>query len=175
VTRRLARFVYETWARSQIRGTVEPGVQFIGFITVEGSGNVHIGSGTRLGRRTFLETHEDGVIRIGRHCTINDGTTIVSYAQVSIGDYALVGEYATIRDADHGTALADGPMRFQAHHSAAVRIGDDAWIGRGACVLKGASIGDGAIVGANSVVTKDVESRAVAVGAPAKAIGVRPE
>jgi len=170
---RIARFMYEVWARSQIRGLVEPGAQFIGWATVEGTGRVYIGRGTRLGRRAFLETHGDAEIRIGRHCTINDGVTIVAYSGVTIGDYALLGEYSSVRDANHGTDSDGGPMRFQPHQSALIAIGNDAWVGRGACVLKGVSIGDGAILGANSVATKDVEPGAIAVGAPARAIGSR--
>jgi acetyltransferase-like isoleucine patch superfamily enzyme len=172
VTRRTGRFVYETWARSQIRGQVEPGAQFIGLITVQGTGNVHIGEGTRLGRRAFLETQGDGIIRIGRDCTINDGVTIVSYSSVTIGDHALIGEYASIRDANHGTKPGE-PMRWQAHETAPISVGNDAWVARGVCVLKGVTIGDGAIVGANSVVTKSVEPMAIAVGAPARSVGAR--
>ncbi len=172
IHRRLARFSYEIWARSQVHGTIEPGAQFIGWITVEGTGRVHIGRGTRLGRRAFLETQGSGEIRIGRNCTINDHTTIVSHESVTLGDYALVGEYASIRDANHGTEPGS-PMRFQPHDTAPVSIGNDAWIGRGACVLKGVTVGDGAIVGANAVVTKDVEAAAISVGVPARAIGQR--
>lgn len=169
---RIARFMYEVWARSQIRGTVEPGAQFIGWITVEGTGRVHVGTGTRLGRRAFLETQGKGEIRIGRHCTINDHSTIVSHESVTIGDYALIGEYASIRDSNHGTAPGS-PMRFQPHDSAPVRIGEDAWIGRGACVLKNVTVGDGAIVGANAVVTKDVEPGVIGVGVPLQPISKR--
>lgn len=171
-TSRAARFAYEIYGRSQARGAIEPGVQFIGLVTVEGTANVHVGTGTRLGRRAFLETQGGGVIRIGRHCTINDGATIVAHESVTIGDYALIGEYASIRDSNHGTALGE-PMRWQKHTAQRVSIGNDAWIGRGACVLKGVQIGDGAIVGANAVVTKDVEPLAIVGGVPAKPISRR--
>jgi acetyltransferase-like isoleucine patch superfamily enzyme len=171
---RVMRFAYEVWARGQIRGAVEPGVQFIGPLTVQGTGEVNIGTGTRLGRRTFLETQGGGRIEIGRNCTINDGTTIVAYDHVVIGDWVLVGEYASIRDSNHGTERGT-PIRTQAHEAAAIRIGDDAWIGRGVCVLKGVTVADGAVIGANSVVTRDVPAQAIAVGAPAKVIGERTE
>ena len=42
------------------------------------------------------------------------------------------------------------------------------WIGAGSIILRGITIGDGATVGAGSVVTRDVESRTVVVGNPAR-------
>ncbi len=50
-------------------------------------------------------------------------------------------------------------------HNVAPVIGNDVYIGAGACVLGGVTIGDGAIVGANAVVTRDIPSRATVVGA----------
>jgi serine O-acetyltransferase len=49
-------------------------------------------------------------------------------------------------------------------------IGDDVTIGAGAVVLGAISIDSGAMIGANSVVLANVPSRAVVVGAPARAI-----
>ena len=49
-------------------------------------------------------------------------------------------------------------------------IGKEVWIGRGVAVLKGVTIGDYATVGANAVVSRDVPSRTVVTGVPARAI-----
>jgi acetyltransferase-like isoleucine patch superfamily enzyme len=169
---RLRRFGFEVWARSQLRGEIAPGVQFVGLITVEGTGNVHIGAGSRIGRRTFFETWGDGVIRLGERVTVNDGVTLVAYGEVRLGDDTMVGEYTSIRDANHGKAAGE-PVRTQAHEWAPVQIGKDAWLGRGVLVGKGVTIGDGAVVGANSVVTKPVAAHAIVAGAPARIIGER--
>ncbi|MCC6142763.1 MAG: acyltransferase [Candidatus Hydrogenedentes bacterium] len=172
VSLRLRRFCYEVWARSLLRGTVSPGVQFVGLITVEGTGQVSIGAGSRIGRRTFFETYGHGAIRLGERVTINDGVTIVAYAEVVLGDDTMVGEYTSIRDANHGKAPGV-PVRVQPHESAPVRIGQDVWIGRGVLVGKGVTIGDGAVVGANSVVTKPVAAQVIVAGVPARVIGER--
>jgi len=170
--RKLLLFAYEIWARSQIRGRVAPRVQFFGALTVEGTQNVHIGTRTRVGRRSLFKTDGPGRIDIGENVTINDGATIVAYDRVTIGDYTMIGEYVSIRDANHGTRR-DRLVRQQPHEAAAIHIGADVWIGRGACVLKGVRIEDGAVVGANSVVTRDVAAYTCVAGAPARPIGER--
>ncbi|MDR3572100.1 MAG: DapH/DapD/GlmU-related protein [Candidatus Pacebacteria bacterium] len=49
-------------------------------------------------------------------------------------------------------------------------IGNDVWIGPHAIIIGAVRIGDGAIIGAGSIVTKDVPSRCVVVGNPARVI-----
>jgi len=49
-------------------------------------------------------------------------------------------------------------------------LGDNVYVGPGACVLGGISIGDNVVIGANAVVTKDVPDNAVVVGNPSKII-----
>jgi acetyltransferase-like isoleucine patch superfamily enzyme len=169
---RAGLFWYEIIARSQIRGRVAPRVQFFGPVTVEGSQNVHIGTRTRIGRRSFMKTDGRGRIEIGENVTVNDGATIVAYEGVTIGDHTMIGEYVTIRDANHGTRRGE-LIRTQPHDAAPIHIGRDVWIGRGACVLKGVRLEDGCVVGANSVVTKDVAANTCVAGAPARPIGER--
>jgi len=47
-------------------------------------------------------------------------------------------------------------------------IGSDAWICADAFVGPGVTVGEGAIVGARAVAMKDVKSRSVVVGNPAR-------
>lgn len=169
---RLMRFAYECHARAHLRGQVAPGVQFVGPIIVEGRGRVNIGPGTRIGRRVFFETYDDAVIDIGAHVTINDGCVIVAYAGVIIGSHTMIGEYTSIRDANHGTKCGVF-VHDQPHEATAIRVGEGAWIGRGVLVGRGAQIGAGAVIGANSVVTRAVPENAIAVGAPARVVRTR--
>jgi serine O-acetyltransferase len=53
-------------------------------------------------------------------------------------------------------------------------IEDRADLGCGVCVLGAVTVGHDAVVGANSVVVKNVPPHAVAVGAPARVVKVRP-
>lgn len=49
-----------------------------------------------------------------------------------------------------------------------IAIKNDAWLGTGVIILPNVCIGEGAVVAAGSVVTKDVPSYTVVIGAPAK-------
>lgn len=171
-TLRLSRFWYECAARAQLRGRVAPGVQFIGPIRVEGEGLINIGPGTRIGRGVVLETYDGAVIDIGASVTINDGVTICAYHGISLGDTTMVGEYASIRDANHGIRTGT-VIREQAHEGEPIHIGQDCWVARGAIILRGVTMEDGAVAAANSVVNKPVPSNVVVGGVPAKPIGNR--
>ena len=160
-----ARFLAHT-------GTMEPSTQCDGPIRVIGTGRISLGRGCRLGRECEFTTEESGEIILGDNIRINRGVTLTSYSRVSIGTFSIIGEFASIRDANHGMALGQ-PMRIQPHTSAPISIGKDVWIGRGSCILPGVTIGDGAIIGANSVVTRNVPPRTLVAGAPARVLRER--
>jgi acetyltransferase-like isoleucine patch superfamily enzyme len=54
-----------------------------------------------------------------------------------------------------------------------VTIGHGVWIGAKATVVKGVTVGDDAVIGAGAVVTRDVPSRAIALGVPARVVRYR--
>jgi len=93
-------------------------------------------------------------------------------AGITIGKGAMLGEYTSIRDANHrretGVAIRDA-----GHTAKPIVIGAEAWIGRGAIVLGGVTIGEGATVGANAVVTRDVPPGSTVAGVPAVALRKR--
>ena len=53
--------------------------------------------------------------------------------------------------------------------STPVTIGERVWIASDVTVLQGVTIGDDVVVGARSVVTRDLPSRVLALGTPARA------
>lgn len=140
-----------------------------GPVRVIGTGRITLGRQCRIGRECEFTTEAQGEIILGGNVRINRGTTLASYAQIRIGTFTIMGEFSSIRDANHGTEPGT-PMRLQPHTAAPISIGRDVWIGRGSCILPGVTIGDGAIIGANSVVTKDIPSHTLAAGAPAKVL-----
>ncbi|MCP3926353.1 MAG: acyltransferase [Desulfobacterales bacterium] len=169
--------VYEKIAKNIHRAALISKIQGFDFsVQADGKayvkGNISIGSKSRIGRDVELQTEDRGSINIGQDVRINTGCTIVSYRKIHIGDHTLIGEYVSIRDANHGTACGN-IIKTQLHTSKPVNIGKDVWIGRGSCILPGVTIGDGAVIGANSVVTKDITSYSVSVGNPAVKIRER--
>ena len=158
--------------RAQSRGCIPWSTQFDGSVTASGTGSLRVGEQCRLGRGVHFDTADAGQITLGANVRINAGGVIVAVNSVSIEADSLLGEYVSIRDADHGIA-AGALIRLQPLVAEPVRIGRDVWIGRGCCILKGVCIGDGAVVGANSVVTRDVPSGSIQAGVPARQIGGR--
>lgn len=173
VGRWIGRFAYLVSLRSRCRGVVPVSTQFDGPVRTAGAPRISIGEHCRLGREVFFETGGAGEIRLGNHVRINTGAMLVAYSKICVDDDCLIGEYVSIRDADHATVQGT-PIRHQGHVSSSVSVKKGAWIGRGCVILKGVTIGERAVIGANSVVTKDVPANAIAVGAPARVIRYHP-
>ena len=166
------RLLYLSKAQSKIRNSIPVSTQFDGELQIIGTANVTWGEHCRFGKDVVLETQGDGVIELGNNVRINQGTVIVAHSRVSIANDCLIGEYCSIRDANH--EINSGELiRMQGHSSSAIQIENDCWLGRGAVVLKGVTLHQGCVIGANSVVTKTVSGNAVAVGIPAKELRKR--
>ena len=159
--------------RSRVTGPVPVTTQFDGRVAAVPGSRVQLGEHVRLGDGVFFETAGDGRITVGEDVRINTGTLIASHALITIGDDVLIGEYVSLRDANHGTADMAMPIRQQPHEARPIVIEGGAWIGRGVCILGGVTLGSGAVVAANSVVTKDVPSQAIVGGVPARLIRMR--
>lgn len=167
----IRRIFWLVWARGQ-RSDIPASTQLDGPVRIHGSRRIKLGDHCRIGSNVELQTEEAGSITLGREVRLNRGTTICSYCEVTVGDYSLIGEFVSIRDANHGIE-PDALIKRQPHTSEPIIIGRDVWIGRGACLLPGIEIGDGAVIGANSVVTRSIPAGAIAVGTPAKVLRSR--
>ena len=170
--RRIWRRIYLTARLAADVSDMDFSVQCDGRVHVSGTANIKLGKRCRLGMEVELRTVEAGQIQIGEDTRLNRGCTLTSYAQIRIDDFTIIGEFVSIRDANHGLKRGE-PMRYQPHTCEPILIGRDVWIGRGSCILPGVTIGEGAVIGANSVVTRDIPDFAIAAGVPAKVIKIR--
>ena len=170
--RRIWRRIYLTARLAADVSDMDFSVQCDGRVHVSGTANIKLGKRCRLGMEVELRTVEAGHIQIGEDTRLNRGCTLTSYAQIRIDDFTIIGEFVSIRDANHGLKRGE-PMRYQPHTCEPILVGRDVWIGRGSCILPGVTIGEGAVIGANSVVTRDVPDFAIAAGVPAKVIKMR--
>ncbi|MGF1636605.1 MAG: acetyltransferase [Cyclobacteriaceae bacterium] len=103
-----------------------------------------IGIGSVILHRAIVQARS----MVGKHVIVNTAAIIEHDCQV--GDYAQIGPNATI--------------------CGSVHIGEGAFIGAGAVIKPGVKIGSWAIVGAGAIVIKDIDTRTMVAGNPAKII-----
>ncbi len=114
-----------------------------------------------------------GEIVIGSFSSINSCVIFGTAGRINIGNYVMVADNVSFRNADHAFSDTEVPMLLQGEFSKNIIVEDDVWIGANVVILKGVRIGTGAIIGANAVVTQDVPSFKIYGGVPAKEIGDR--
>jgi acetyltransferase-like isoleucine patch superfamily enzyme len=152
-----------------LRERLPASVIVLGRVSIHGTARIRIGENVLLYPDIHLETQGNAWIELGDGLVISRGTHIVAVAGVRIGRGSMIGEYTSIRDANH-TRDPDLPIRESGHSAKPIEIGQEVWLGRGVTVLGGVQIGDKATVGANAVVTRDVPDRITVVGIPASPI-----
>lgn len=135
---------------------------------VHNSGYMSIGNGSRIWSdisATQLLTGPDGRLVIGKGCYIN-GAMLSASESVSLGDNCYLGPMAMVADCDFPSRLDRASFR----KSAAVVIGEGAWLATRCMVLKGVTIGQGAVIAVGTVVTGDVPPYCVVAGVPARIV-----
>jgi acetyltransferase-like isoleucine patch superfamily enzyme len=135
-------------------------------------GEIRFGRFVWIGDGTKIRCHE-GVVEIGAKTVMGQECTISAYQRVRIGDECVIADRAMFIDFDHGIVEVERPIRKQGIYKRDVEVGNNVWIGYGACILRGVSVGDNSVIGTNSVVTKDVPANAVVGGIPARIIRMR--
>ena len=123
-------------------------------------------------------------VTMGRYSYVGTRTRITD---ANIGNFVSIGGSCGIGGGIHPTDMVSTSPSFLMGHnilgknfaeipykpSEKVVIGNDVWIGEGACIISGVTIGDGSVIGAHAVVTHDIEPYSIVVGVPAKKIRQR--
>lgn len=117
------------------------------------------------------QVFEGGRITIGNRVSATGHLHLAAHRLIEIGDDVMFASNVFIADAQHAYENANIPYKYQGMFKVApVRIGDGCWIGQNAVIMPGVTVGKLSIVGANSVVTRDIPARCIAVGIPARVI-----
>jgi len=138
-------------------------VKIYAFVNLYGC---EIGDETKIG--TFVEIQK-GVrvgsrVKISSHSFICEGVTIEDEVFIGHGVMFINDKYP------HATT-EEGELQSEADWVCIpTLVKQGVSIGSNATILCGVTIGEGALVGAGSVVTRDVPSRAVVAGNPARVI-----
>ena len=149
---------------------VGPGVK----LEIGRDATVHLGRWSWIGHGCKIRAHE-GEVSIGAKSVLGQECTISAYQHVSIGRECVIADRVMLIDFDHGMVEVDRPIRLQGIYKRDVRVGNNVWIGYGACILRGVTVGDNAVIGTNAVVTRDVPANAVVAGVPARLLRMREE
>jgi acetyltransferase-like isoleucine patch superfamily enzyme len=138
------------------------------------SASLELGRWSWIGHGCKLRSHE-GVVSIGAKTVLGQECTISSYQRVAIGRECVIADRVMLIDFDHGMVEVERPIRLQGIYKRDVHVGNNVWIGYGACILRGVTVGDNAVIGTGAVVTRDVPANAVVGGVPARLIRMREE
>jgi acetyltransferase-like isoleucine patch superfamily enzyme len=163
------------WKLRLGKGLLLDGLAFVGpgcSLEVGPGAALELGRWCWVGHGCKLRSHE-GAISIGAKTVLGQECTISSFQHVSIGRECVIADRVMLIDFDHGAAEVERPVRLQGIYKRDVRVGNNVWIGYGACILRGVTIADNAIVGTSAVVTRDVPANAVVGGVPARVIRMR--
>ena len=129
----------------------------------------HIGANLKFDKYAQIAVIPDANLNIGSNVGIGMHNVIICRKKISIGDNTILGQDVKIYDHNHKFDFETGVSRL-CYDEADVQIGCNCWIGAGAIILKGVHIGDNTIVAAVSVVTKDIPSKSIVAGVPARII-----
>ena len=113
----------------------------------------------------------DSRIFIGNRVTSTGLLTIAALQEVKIEDDVMFSSNVLITDGTHGYGNANEPYKYQKLWKIApVLIKHGSWIGQNVVIMPGVTVGALSIVGSNSVVTKSIPDRCIAIGCPARVI-----
>ena len=142
---RLAILRLAARGRLEVRGRVraERGVR----VNVAPGALVVLEDGCVLGEGCRIEA-QAGTVRIGAGARIGERSVLVALAGIDVGAGAVVGDWASIADAEPTFADPELPTRQQPLRAVPVRVGDGARIGVHAALQAGAKIAPGEVVGA---------------------------
>lgn len=118
-----------------------------------------------------VEQTFDPKIEVGHRVSVTGRLQLAAHKRITIGNDVMIASNVFLSDALHAYDDGNRPYKYQGMSRVLpIVIEDGCWIGQNVVVMPGVTIGRLSIIGANSVVTRSIPERCIAVGAPAKVI-----
>ena len=176
-------FLYLIYTKYKTNGikSIGSNVIVVPTLTLLGKDKIKIGNGCYFGPGCRIEAWKKynkkfytPIIDIGENVRINSSCHIGAINKVIIGKQTLLGSHVMIIDHSHGKnsieEMSIHPSDRDLYSKGPIVIGERCWICENVTILPNVSIGDECVIGANSVVTKNMPSRCIIAGNPAKII-----
>ena len=122
--------------------------------------NVHVYPTARIAMPWNLTLNEG--------CAVGDHAILYALGPITLGLRTVVSQYAHLCAGSHDWRDPTMPLT-----KPPITIGADVWVCADVFVGPGVTVGNGAILGARAVVVKDVASRSIVAGNPARPVGRR--
>lgn len=140
-------------------------------IDARGIGNsVIIGQDASLQRGVDIRALDRTEVVIGQSTFIGPYVCLTGPGHIEIGDRCSIAAHCGIFANNHKFSDPTRSPNAQGHTRQGIVIEKECWIGHSVSILDGIRVGEGSVIGAGSVVTRDIPSKSVAVGSPAKVI-----
>ena len=124
--RNLRRIQSHALLSSRLTTPLDVSIVVMGPPEVHGTGKVRFGCDALIYPGLYLETDEVGSIEIGDRVVLSRGVHIVARAGITIGHGTMIGEYSSIRDANHAH-VPGVKIREAGHESRPIWIGAEVW------------------------------------------------
>lgn len=124
--------------------------------------NVKIGTNVQI-----LGWHK---LSIGTNVSIHSNCYIDAHGEIEIKDNVSIAHNSTLLSSNHDWTDSSVPIKYNPLIPDKVYISNDVWIGCGCRILAGVIINERAIIAAGAVVNKEVETKTIVGGVPAKFI-----
>ena len=131
---------------------------------------VHAGAWLSAERQAW--DRDEPTIIVGDRVVLRTHSTLSAACSIRIEDDVVFGGTVTVVDSDHTWKDGQPSVLYNAVEADPIRIGRGSWIGDHVVVLRGSDIGQFCVVGANSVVRGKIPDHSIAVGAPARVVGM---
>jgi acetyltransferase-like isoleucine patch superfamily enzyme len=137
-------------------------------------GSVELGDRAQLHADTYIQTGQNGAVKIGRDTHVHPRCQFSAYkGSIEIGNDIQIAPGCAFYPYDHGLSAGESIARQPLITKGDITVGDGAWLGYGVIVLSGVRIGKGAVVGSGSIVVDSIPDGAIAVGSPARVVRMR--